>query len=498
MCDGRIGTKKSRRRLNKEIVFATTDTDGSRVQFMIHVAVVGAYGSAGVAVAQRLAEHDAVRLTLIDDGDPGGLCILRGCMPSKAVLSAGAHRHQARVDDRLVGTPSVDRERTIERKNAQISEFAAHRQAAVQALTDASDITFLQDSARFVDNRTLAVGDQRLTPDYIVIATGSTPSLPDLTGIETVDPTTSSELLERTTFPDSAVIMGFGAVGVEMAPYLSEVGDVDVTVIEHDERPLDYADPVYGDELLDLYEQSFNIDIHTQTIERAVEPTDDDGVRLEVTGPDGRYTITADELFAFTGRRPALDRLGLETTDMTPSSDWVQPTLQTRSNPQVFVAGDANGQRPILHVAKEEGHLAADNILAHARGDPLTEYTTTPHRVTFAGLGVYPYARIGMTAEEAAALDRETIVVSRAAADDGVFRVKDAPHGRATLVVDATDGTVLGYQGLHYHADVMVKTMQVAVETGLDVRELPDRAYHPTTPELLDGLFRAATTRLSA
>jgi dihydrolipoamide dehydrogenase len=63
-------------------------------------------------------------------------------------------------------------------------------------------------------------------------------------------------------------------------------------------------------------------------------------------------------------------------------------------------------------------------------------------------------------------------------------------------VVDEADGTVLGYQGLHYHADAMAKTMQVIVEGGMDVRELPDRAYHPTTPEILDGLFRETSAEL--
>jgi dihydrolipoamide dehydrogenase len=76
-----------------------------------------------------------------------------------------------------------------------------------------------------------------------------------------------------------------------------------------------------------------------------------------------------------------------------------------------------------------------------------------------------------------------------------VFKTKLTPRGRASLVV-ATDGTVLGYQGLHYHADVMAKTMQVVVEEGMDVRSIPDRAYHPTTPEILDGLLRAAAERL--
>ena len=82
------------------------------------------------------------------------------------------------------------------------------------------------------------------------------------------------------------------------------------------------------------------------------------------------------------------------------------------------------------------------------------------------------------------------MVATRQASDDGVFKSKDVPEGLAKLVVDREDGTVLGYQGLHYHADTMAKTLQIVVEMGLDVREIPDRAYHPTLPEILDGLFR--------
>ncbi|MFC6726925.1 NAD(P)/FAD-dependent oxidoreductase, partial [Halobium palmae] len=88
------------------------------------------------------------------------------------------------------------------------------------------------------------------------------------------------------------------------------------------------------------------------------------------------------------------------------------------------------------------------------------------------------------------------VAVAREAEDDGVFATKDVARGRAELVVDADDGTVLGYQGLHYHADVMAKTMQVVIERRMDVRDLPDRAYHPTTPEILDGLFREAAAQL--
>jgi len=457
----------------------------------IHVAVVGAYGSAGTAVAGELVDVPEVELTLVDDGDPGGgLCILRGCMPSKEVLSAGAHRFQARHDHRVVGTPEVDLDAVVETKDEHVTSFAEHRRGAVHEWAERADVTFHHGTARFVDDRTLAVGDHTVEPDYVVVATGSTVNVPDLPGIDDVEYTTSAGVLDATGFPETGVVMGFGYIGLELVPYLAEAGGMDLTVIEHDDRPLDEADPPFGDAALELYREQFDLDIRTNTHEQCVEPTDDGGVRLFVEGADGEDAIEADHLFCFTGRRPTLDGLGLENTPLSPGPGWVHDTMQASDDERVFVVGDANGKEPILHVAKEQGFAAAGNILAHAHGEELTPYENVHHHVVFSGLGVYPFARVGHTEETAREAGYDAAVATRRASDDGVFRTKDVPEGLARLVVDRTDGTVLGYQGLHYHADVMAKTVQVVVEMGLDVREVPDRAYHPTTPEILDGLFR--------
>jgi dihydrolipoamide dehydrogenase len=460
-----------------------------------HVAVVGAYGSAGVAVAQRLADEPGVRLTLVDDGDPGGgLCILRGCMPSKEVLSAAEHRFAARHDDRLTGPlPEVDLERVVERKNEHTADFAAHRRAAVDRLADRENVDFLRERARFVDDHRLAVGDRTLEPDYVVVATGSVPNVPDLPGIDDVDVATSADVLDATDLPDTGVVMGFGYVGMELVPYLSEAG-VELTVVEHDARPLDEADPPFGDALLSYYREHFDVTVLTHTDERRVDPTDG-GVRLTVAEDGEERTVEADRLFAFTGRRPALEGVDLDRTALPPEPGWVADTMQARDDERVFVVGDANRKEPILHVAKEQGAVAAENILAHRDGDSLTDYANVHHHVVFSGLGLLPYARVGHSAESAREAGIDHAVVTRETASDGVFRTKNVPAGLGRLVVD-TDGTVLGWQGLHYHADAMAKTMQVAVETGLDVREIPDRAYHPTTPEILDGLVREAADRL--
>ncbi|MFP4625144.1 MAG: FAD-dependent oxidoreductase [Natronomonas sp.] len=458
-----------------------------------HVAIVGAYGSAGVAAAEKLAEVPDVRLTLVDDGEPGGgLCIMKGCMPSKEVLSAAEHRFLARHDDRLSGgLPGVDLEAVVDRKNEHISNFAAHRRAAVNRLAQRDDVEFFHDTARFLGDRQLTVGDRTLDPDYVVLATGSSVSVPGVPGIEEVTVQTSADVLDGTSFDESGIVIGFGYVGMELVPYLSEAAGLDLTVIEHDARPLDEADAPFGDTLLEYYRESFDLEVLTHAQEKRLEPTKDGGVRLVVDMDGIERDIKADHLFAFTGRRPALDSLDLDQTTLEPGSGWVSPTMQARDDDRVFVVGDANGTEPILHVAKEQGFLTAENVVRHRDGDELLEYENVHHHVVFSGLGVLPFARVGHSARSADVESLDHVVVTREATSDGVFKTKNVPEGLARLVVGA-DGTLLGYQGLHYHADVMAKTMQLAVEMELDVRDIPDRAYHPTTPEILDGLLREA------
>jgi len=464
---------------------------------MTHVVVIGAYGSAGIAVAEDLA-GEVDRLTLIDDGEPGGgLCILRGCMPSKEVLSAAAHRYQARHDHRLDGSPpAVDLDAVVETKNEHTSSFAEHRRAAVHRLAEREGVEFIHGSARLVDDRVVAVGDREFEADYLAIATGSTLNVPDLPGIEEVGYASSADVLDARSFPDSGIVMGFGYVGAELAPYIAESGGTDLTVIEHDDRPLDEADPAFGDELMDVYREEFDLEILTNTAEERLEPTDDGRVRLYTDRDDEHETVEGEELFLFTGRRPNLDGLGIENTDLDPGPGWVGATMQAENDPRTFVVGDVNGREPILHVAKEQGYQAAANVLALERGDEPEPYENVHHHVVFSGLGVYPYTRVGLSEAAAEEEDVEYVTATRQAENDGVFRTKDVPAGLAKLVVDAEEGTVLGYQGLHYHADTMAKTMQVVVENGMDVRKVPDRAYHPTLPEIIDGLVRETAEQL--
>ncbi|WP_336337764.1 dihydrolipoyl dehydrogenase family protein [Haloarcula brevis] len=468
---------------------------------MTHVVIIGAYGSAGAAVAGELVGEEDIELTLIDNGEPGGgLCILRGCMPSKEVLSAAAHRFQARHDERLVGdVPEVDLEAVVERKDDHVLGWAGHRRASIHEMAEREDVTFVHDTATFVDEHTVRAGGEDHEADYVVVATGSSVNVPDTPGIGGVDFMTSDQVLDATEFPDSGIVMGFGYIGMELVPYLAEAGGMELTVVEHDDRPIDEGDPEFGDEALDIYEDNWDVTIPTNCHEKALEETDDGGVRLTVEYDDGREeTFEADQLFLFTGRRPTVEGLGLENTPVSVVGDWVRDTMQTRDADHIYAVGDVNGKEPILHVAKEQGFTAAENILRQEAGGTLEEYRNVHHHVIFSGLGVYPFARVGHSEQTAREAGYDVVTATRQASDDGVFKSKDVPEGLAKLVVDADDGTVLGWQGMHYHADSFAKTFQIVVELGLDVRDLPDRAYHPTLPENVDGLIRDCVDELQS
>ncbi|EMA52006.1 pyridine nucleotide-disulfide oxidoreductase dimerization region [Halococcus morrhuae DSM 1307] len=464
-----------------------------------HIVIIGAYGSAGIAAAERLVDEPDVELTLVDDGQPGGgLCLLRGCMPSKELLSAGAHRFQARHDDRLSGAPTVDLDDVVATKDRHVQGFAEHRRESLHELTERENVEFVHRTATFVDDHTIAVGERTLDADYVVVATGSTPNVPPIDGIDDVDNLTSDDVLDATEFPESGIVIGFGYIGMELVPYLGEVGGMELTVLERSERVLDEGDPALDDALTELYRDEFAIDLRTETQATSIEETEDGGVRLRTEHDGEEDVVEADQLFLFTGRRPALGGLELDRSalDPDPDAEWVEATMQARDDERVFVVGDANGCEPILHIAKEQGITAAENVLAHRDDEELAVYDPIHHHVIFSALGVYPFVRVGHSEASVQETDREYVAVTREARDDGVFKTKAVPEGLATLVVDSDDGTVLGYQGFHHDADVMAKTMQVVVETGMDVRDVPDRAYHPTTPELIDGLVREARSAI--
>lgn len=457
----------------------------------MQVAVVGAYGSAGATAAEKLSEENEVdQVTLIDGGRPGGLCILRGCMPSKAVLSSAKTCHSANKDPRVNANATVDVEKTIQHKNGYIQSFAKHRESSIVKLAEKDNFQLIKQNVEFKDENVLVTeSGQKIEPDYTILATGSKVNVPNMDGLGDIDYLTSSDVLQMTDLPESVIIMGFGTIGLEMSAYLASAG-VDVTVIEHDKSPLDKASDDFGSEIIDIYESEFDIDIRTNTYEKSIESMEN-GIKLHVDVDKQHNTLRAERLCLFTGRTPNIDNLSIEKAGVSPTGDWITDSLRVKGTDSVYAAGDVTGDRMILHIAKEQASLAVDNIVRDINSQSENLYDSPSHTVYFCGDGKYPYARFGITGDKAKE-DPDLISVHREASDDGIFKLKEAPYGIAKLVLDRDTGVVKGYEGLHLHSDVMVKSMQIIIENNMDVRDIPSRAYHPTTPELIDGLIREA------
>jgi pyruvate/2-oxoglutarate dehydrogenase complex dihydrolipoamide dehydrogenase (E3) component len=186
------------------------------------VIVIGG-GSAGTAAA-RAAAHAGARTAMINDGELGGLCILRGCMPTKAMLASAHAAHVLQTLEplglRLEGRVIVDFPRVMERKQAQVRRFKAAKIAGIES----QEYDVIDARAAFTPDEALDLGGRRLRAGRYVIATGSVPSIPAIPGLDQVAYLTSDDVMRLEQPPESLVVYGAGAIGLELAQFFARIG----------------------------------------------------------------------------------------------------------------------------------------------------------------------------------------------------------------------------------------------------------------------------------
>ncbi|HEX2747943.1 MAG TPA: NAD(P)/FAD-dependent oxidoreductase, partial [Verrucomicrobiales bacterium] len=325
-------------------------------------AVIGG-GSAGYAAA-RTAAALGLKTVVIDGAEElGGLCILRGCMPSKTLIhSANVAldvRHAAEFGIRA-SIESVDTAAIRHRKRKLIAEFADYRQEQLQD----GRFALLRGNAQFSGANTLAVslrdgGTLTVQARSILIATGSVIALPEVPGLREANVWTSDTALDAEKVPDSFVVLGGGAIALEMAHYLEGIGRT-VTVIQRGTQLLRGMDA----DVAQVVQAAFvrrGMAVHTGTKLIRLESTD--AGKSVVYEKDGQeHTATAAEILLALGRRAAVDGLNLKAAGIELESIYiaVASTMQTNL-PHVFAAGDVCGEAEVVHVAIQQGEMAARN-----------------------------------------------------------------------------------------------------------------------------------------
>ncbi|MCS7047677.1 MAG: dihydrolipoyl dehydrogenase [Verrucomicrobiae bacterium] len=432
--------------------------------------VIGA-GPGGYPAAIRGAQLGA-RVAIVEREQLGGTCLNWGCIPTKALIHAAnvfaTVQHADRFGIKAV-IQTVDYAGMIAHKDKVVGQL----RGGIRQLLAANGVTQLTGTARFVDRQTLAVGDQRVRAQKIIIATGSTSAMPsNLPASPRI--VESRGFLERSSLPSSLLVMGGGYIGCELACMAALLG-VKVTIVELLEDILLLLDADVRREVRQVMEQQLGIRILTgQPMEKIVASDRD------VSAQVGNETVRADLLLVAVGRKPVTDGLdlaaaGVKTDDkgFIPVDEFGCTNVAT-----IYAVGDVTGRTQLAHNATSQGIRAAENALGKAR----SRYESLVPGVIFT---VPEVALVGMTETEAKAKNRAVRVGKFRFGGLGRAIAVGETIGFVKWIVDEATDQLVGAAAVGPHATELIAEATVAIRSELTARELGRTIHaHPTFSEV--------------
>ena len=446
-------------------------------RFDFDVAIIGG-GSGGYAAAHTAAGAGLKTVVIEGGKEVGGLCILRGCMPTKAMLYAAEVKHLAEHAETWgvrAGKVSFDFARVMARKNLMINDFAGHR---VQQL-NAGKFKFIRTNARFLDAHTVQLSNgKKLTAKHFVIATGSRVAPAPLPQLNETGFITSDDAVALKKLPRSLIILGGGAIACEFAQFFARFG-VKVTLIQRSGNILKEFDMDAGVEIEKVFRRE-GIRIFTNTKLMDARRT---GKMKAVSFEQGgkRVSVSAEEILFALGRVPNTSSLDLENAEVKTEKGRVitNDRMQT-SAPHIFAAGDCTGLHEIVHIAIQQGETAVYNILK-AKPPRKMDY-----RLLLSVVFTDPQvAFVGLTEKAAAARGIKFLAASHPFNDHGKSLIIEAKGGFVKLLVNPKTGEITGGACVGPAGGELIHIIVAAMAKRMTVREfaaLPH--YHPTLAEI--------------
>ena len=427
-----------------------------------HLVIVGG-GSAASAAAIEATSLGA-RVTMVNAGLPlGGTCVNIGCVPSKALLRAAESHHRAR-ERRFDGIESssqvTDFAALIAQKRALVTELQQAKYKDV--LLGLDGYALIRGIGKLLGEGRVQVGDEVLQADRILIATGSSPSVPPIRGLRDVGYLTSESLFELDALPPRLLVIGAGYIGLECAQLASRLGS-GVTLLQRGPRILSDQPVAVTDGLLG-YLREEGIDVRTGTTLRSIA-RDADGITAQTSAGEFLY---ADAVLLAAGIRGnsaglGLAELGIEVDER--GFVKVDDTLAT-SSPGVFAAGDIIGAPLYVYTAAYEGKIATQNALL-TTATP-RDYGALPWVVftdpQLAGVGM------DLTQATAAGVDAEVATVSLRSVPRAIA-ARDT-RGMVTLTRERTTGKLLGARVLAPEGGELVTAVGIAIAAGMTSDDL--------------------------
>ena len=438
------------------------------------VVVIGG-GSAGYAAANT-AQSKGAKVAIVEKGPLGGLCILRGCMPTKTILRSSdvlALMHRAKEFGLSVLNPSADLSLINDRKIRLINEFASYR---IEQLNDPK-FTLIEEHASFLSPHQLKVGKRELSAKNFIIATGSTTAEFLVPGLAEVGFLTSDDVLELRETPESMIVLGAGPVAVELAQFFCRIG-TQTTLIQRSDYILSKGD----EDLACPVETRFReegMEVYTGTKLLRVEKSRY-GRTVFFSHEGKEKSATASTILQALGRKPNLDGLNLSAASVNVSQGRIEVDQEMRTNvPHIFAVGDVNGLHEIVHIAIEQGEIAAHNA---TQEDARQFDERLKLSITFTDP---PVASVGLSEKECQKLNILYLKATYPFDDHGKSLCMGETHGHVKLLCSPDSGEIIGAHVVGPEAGEMIHQMVTLMHfrgTVHDLVKLPH--YHPTLSEI--------------
>ncbi|MEZ5811772.1 MAG: FAD-dependent oxidoreductase [Rhizobiaceae bacterium] len=445
------------------------------------ICIIGA-GSGGLSVAAAAAAFGA-SVVLIEKGRMGGDCLNYGCVPSKAMIAAGKQAESLRHGARF-GIADVEPEVDFRAVNAHIKSVigAIAPNDSVERFT-ALGVRVIEEAGRFVDARTVVAGDHRIKARRYIVATGSSPLIPPIPGLDEVDFLTNETVFELTRRPSHLVIVGGGPIGMELAQAHRRLGSK-VTVVEAF-TALGKDDPELAAVVLEKV-RAEGVDIREGAKVTRVERRGKTGVAVHVETGDGSDTIAGTHLLIAAGRAANVEGLGLKEAGIDHDKRGIKVSRSLRtSNSRVYAIGDAAGGLQFTHVAGYHAGLVVRAILFRM---PVSENRSIIPWVTFTDPEL---AHVGMTEAEAREKVGTIRVLRWPYAENDRAQAERKTGGMIKMVTDKR-GRILGVSIVGADAGEMINLWALALSKSMTVKDIS--GYVPPYPTMSEIGKRAAIT----
>lgn len=445
--------------------------------------VIGA-GSAARYGANKAAKDYGAKVALVEHERWGGSCPNVACTPTKAYLVVADLAHKVNTLANEVGIEVGPATVDLARVRAWKETLKKPQEKWVEDLRAAGFDTF-QGTASFVDAHTVHVGDADLTAEKILIATGSRTAVPPIEGIDQVDWLDHVSALELEELPDSLLVVGAGAVGLEFGQAFSRFGS-EVTLVDALDEIAPHADEHAAMELRKALEAE-GIQINLGCLVEKIAARDGRHVATIVPREGGvEREVEFERLLLASGRRPNIEELNLVAAGVATYKLGIVADERMRTSVSgIWAAGDANGLEPFTPAAQYQARIAVEDMYRPGEG-PAADHSLLPKAIftdpELAGVGLTQ-----MTAEEAG-FDAETVVHPLRSVRRASY--VDAMHGLFKIVFDLRSRRVLGLHVVAPSASEIIQGLSIALRLGVTVDELA--VAHHVFPTFGQGVKAAA------